>query len=119
MIGGDATFPDHVINTDDHFPNWLYFGCRGRGNPLLVRLSSFCWEETFPLLLLLASVGRPEGRAGQKREAVVGSGPVELPVKTVPVLGFRDDNRLSGNKLTPGTEMAGGFGYSWHIYNLN
>lgn len=74
MIGGDASFPDHVINTYDHFPDWLYFGCEGRGNPLSVRLFLLLWGLDFPLVF--STVGRPQGGAGKKEEAVVRSRPV-------------------------------------------
>lgn len=76
LIGGDATFPDHVINTYNHFPNSLYFGSEGRGNPHSGRLSFFCGDQTFLLVFSrLAAVGRPQGSAAKKEEAVVGSRP--------------------------------------------
>lgn len=68
MIGGDATFPDHVINTYDYFPDRLYFGCGGQGNPLLVRLSFFCGGLDFPLVFSrLATVWRPQGRRQERK----------------------------------------------------
>lgn len=52
MIWGDSTFPDHVINTSDHFPDWLYF--RNKSQQDLIICGTFTVNQFIYLVTSLS-----------------------------------------------------------------